>query len=224
MGAPALSTQYFFAEGSTRTGFDEWLTIQNPGIMPITVNAVYQPAPGQGANVEKSYTLMPGTRFTAYVPEEAGGEKDVSIRLTAPGPFLAERPMYFRYTGFGAPGWTGGHCVIGSTDTAPEWFFAEGYTGAGFQEWLCLQNPGDDEATVQIDYYTQEEGALAPRLVTVPARTRLNVYVNENAGPGYQLSSRVQVTAGPEIVAERPMYFNYGPGWTGGHTVMGFVH
>jgi len=221
MGAPALSDRYYFAEGSTRAGFDEWLTIQNPGIMPITVAAVYQPAPGQGGNVEKTYTLMPHTRFTAYVPEEAGRDKDVSIRLTAPGPFLAERPMYFDYTGFGAPGWTGGHCVIGSTATAGEWFFAEGYTGTDFQEYLCLQNPGDAAAVVQIDYYTQEEGHLAPRAVDVPARSRLNVRVNDNAGPGYQLSCRLQVLMGPEIVVERPMYFSYGPGWTGGHDVVG---
>ena len=107
---------------------------------------------------------------------------------------------------------------------AAEWFFAEGYTGTGFQEWLTLQNPWDEEAVVSIDYFTQEEGPLPERTVTVPARARLNVWVNASAGEGYQLSARLRVTEGPEIVAERPMYFSFGPaGWTGGHDVVGLA-
>ncbi|MEW6554178.1 MAG: DUF5719 family protein [Actinomycetota bacterium] len=223
MGVPSLSNRYYFAEGCTLPNFDEYITIQNPGIMPITVDAVYQPVAGQGDNIEASYTLMPGTRHTVFVPSEAGENKDLSVQLTSAGPFLAERPMYFDYTGYGAPGWTGGHCVIGATDTAAEWFFAEGYTGPGFQQWLTLQNPGDAEAAVSIDYFTQEEGPLPERTVTVPAHARLNVWVNASAGAGYQLSTRLRVTAGPEIVAERPMYFDYGPGWTGGHDVVGLI-
>ncbi len=230
VGATSLSDTFFFAEGSTRFGFDEYLTIQNPGTEPITVDAVYQFAPGQGDNIEASYTVEPGKRYTVCVDDEIGPNKDVSVRLTSDSLFLAERPMYFNYNGFGAggsiavngvePGWAGGSCVIGSTETVRECFFAEGYTGAGFQEWLTLYNPGDADAVVEINYYTQEEGALPASTATVPAGTRLNLRVNDGAGPDYQLSCRVRVLSGPGIVAERSMYFDYGVGgWQGGHCV-----
>ena len=140
----------------------------------------------------------------------------------AAAPFLAERPMYFDYRGAGAGGWEGGHCVVGAVETAGEWLFAEGYTGGGFHEWLCVQNPGDTEAVLEVDYLTQEEGALDPRGVKVPPRSRVTLFVNEHAGPGYQLSCRLRVLSGPGVMAERPMYFSHG-GRDGGHDVVGLV-
>ncbi len=221
MGATDLSDRYYFAEGTTRASFDQWLTLQNPDRTPqagpITIKAVYQPGEGQGENVEKRYTVEPGRRYTVFVPDEVGAGKDVSVLLTSDARFLAERPMYFDYDHV----WSGGHCVIGSTGTGPEWLFAEGYTGGGFHEWLCLQNPGDGEALVEVTYFTQEVGALLPREVRVPARARVTVRVNDHAGPDYQLSCRLRVKSGPEIVAERPMYFCFQGSIDGGHDVTG---
>lgn len=218
MGATTLANEYYFAEGTTRSTFEEWLTLQNPGVSPIIVEATYQPEPGQGGPVTRSYRVEAGKRYTVFVPSETGYDKDVSVKLTSEADFLAERPMYFSYDGV----WTGGHCVIGADSSGTDWFFAEGYTGDGFHEWLCLQNPGDQESTVRIAYFTQEAGALPIQEVKVPARTRLTLRVNEQAGTGYQLSVHLTVTAGPGIVVERPMYFNYGAGWDGGHDVMGY--
>jgi hypothetical protein len=150
-----------------------------------------------------------------------GEGKDVSVHLSAPVPFLAERPCYFSYSYAGLSA-DGGHCVIGAKMPAEEWFFAEGYTGEGFQQWLCLQNAGDAEATCEITYYTQEAGALPTRTETIPAGTRRTLMVNEHAGGGYSLSTRVRVVSGPLIVAERPMYFVF-RGWDGGHDVVGYA-
>ncbi len=222
MGANALSTQYYFAEGTTRSGFEEWLTLQNPNAGPITVSATYQLGYGQGDPITKSYPIDGGRRLTLYVPSEAGAEKDVSVRLSSASAFLAERPMYFAYTWQGV-NWNGGHCVIGASAPAADWFFAEGYTGSGFQEWICLQNPGDADASVQVSYYVQDQGALPVREVTVPARTRITLFVNEHAGAGLALSARIRVTSGPGIICERPMYFSYAGVWDGGHDVVGYA-
>ena len=222
MGTPSLAKEYSFAEGTTREGFEEWLTLQNPSTDPITINATYQLGAGQGPPVPKSYTVGAGRRETIYVPKEVGTEKDVSVLLSSTSDFLAERPMYFRYTAYGAD-WTGGHCVIGAFEPVDNWFFAEGYTGDNFQEWLCLQNQFGAPSLVEIDYYTQEGGALEPRQVEVPALTRMTIRVNESAGPNLQLSMRVKVLSGPAIVAERPMYFNYDGVWSGGHDVVGYA-
>jgi hypothetical protein len=208
MGATTLAKQYCFAEGTTRGGFEEWLTIQNPGPAPIRVNAAFQLGVGQGAVVNKIYTVSTGRRFTVNVADEVGSEKDVSVRLSSASEFLAERPMYFRYQGYGA-NMTGGHCVVGVAEPFTSCYFAEGYTGGSFQEYLCLQNPGASASTVEVTYFTQEAGALEPKSVVVPPATRLTVRVNDHAGGNYQISCRLRVLSGPPVVVERPMYFDY---------------
>ncbi len=221
MGATALSHEYYFAEGTTRPGFEAWITLQNPNAYAITVDADYQLGAGQGDPLQYAYEVAAGFRRTVFLPDEVGWNKDVAVKLSSDDGFLAERPMYFDYS-CGGLEVQGGHCVIGADLPASEWLFAEGYTGGAFQEWLCLQNPSDGVAEVEITYYTQEQGALPTRRVDVPGRTRFTLLVNQDAGPGYQLSTRVRVTSGPDIVVERPMYFVYGPGWDGGHDVVGF--
>ena len=221
MGTPKLDNQYYFAEGTTRAGFEEWLTLQNPGLTEISVNAVYQLGPGQGDPIPKTYSVPPASRRTVFVPGEVGKDVDVSVHLSSQSPFLAERPIYFRYSYTNLTA-EGGHCVIGAPEPTSEWFLAEGYTGSGFNQWLCLQNPGDSDATVEVTYYTQEKGALEPKQVSVPAYSRNTLMVNEHAGPDYQLSTRVKVLSGPGIVVERPMYFIYS-GWDGGHDVVGYT-
>ncbi len=217
MGAPTLARDYYFAEGSTRSGFEEWLTLQNPNAFPITVSATYQLGAEQGAPVARNYVVQAGSRSTVNVAAEVGSGKDVSVRLGSGADFLAERPMYFNYAG----AWSGGHCVIGATAPHAEWFFAEGYTGTGFDQYLCLQNPAGTPAQVQVDYYVAG-GAGMSRQVTVPASSRVTIYANEQAGAGLQLSTSVRVLSGPDIVVERPMYFSYN-GWDGGHDVMGYA-
>lgn len=221
MGATSLGKEFYFAEGCTREGFEEWITLQNPHTEPISVEAVYQVGQGQGAEVVSAYDVGAESRLTLLVRDEVGEGKDVSIRLTSDADFLAERPMYFdyRYPGLEA---RGGHCVIGAASPAWQWHFAEGYTGAAFSQWLCLQNPGDQESMVEISYYTQEEGPLDCKAVTVPANSRDTIMVNEHAGAGYQLSCSVEVDSGPAVIVERPIYFNH-DGRDGGHDVLGYT-
>ncbi len=219
-GIPWMGREYHFAEGYTGEGFEEWLTLQNPNPMAVSVTVFFYYAAG-GSGVT-SYGVPAGSRRTVYVPGEVGTGREVSIRAYSSHPFLAERPMYFRYSGTGGWGWTGGHCVIGARQTASVFYFAEGYTGPGFEEWLCIENPGPDTATVGITYYIQGAGATPEALLEVPSRSRRTVLVNTHAGANLQLSCRVRVRSGPRVVVERPMYFNYN-GWTGGHDVVGYT-
>jgi hypothetical protein len=110
--------------------------------------------------------------------------------------------------------------VIGADELMEECVFAEGYTGPGFQEWLCLQNPGDEESLVEITYLTAD---LSPVVKTkgVPAKSRTTLYINEDAGSDRQISCIVKVLSGSTVVVERPMYFDFN-GWGGGHDVVGF--
>ncbi len=225
MGEVGLANDYYFAEGYTGAGFDEYITIQNPLGAPITVNAEYQLGQGQGGPVSRSYTVPAESRSTVYVngPEGVGEGVDTSVHLSSSEVFLAERPMYFNYTGYGAPGWTGGHCVIGSRYLNADWFFAEGYTGPGFDEFLCIQNPNPADAAVTITYYPQGGTPIVKAPITVAANSRRTIYVNDvtqGAGPGLSISTKV--TADQNVIAERPMYFDFF-GWTGGHDVVGYA-
>lgn len=221
MGAGRPAKEFNFAEGTTRSGFEEWITIQNPNSYDIQVTAEYQLGAGEIPPAAKVLTVGAGKRETMFIPSEVGLEKDISARLSSPFFFLAERPMYFDYTGYGAD-YTGGSCVIGAAAAGARWNFAEGYTGPDFQTWLTLQNPASTDAKVQIIYLTQEQGALPAREITVPASTRVTVRVNDDAGENLQVSTSIQVTQGPGIIVERPMYFNYNGQWTGGHDVVGY--
>jgi Tol biopolymer transport system component len=221
MGAPLLASSYYFAEGTTRAGFEEWLTIQNPNPATINVHAVYYL--GAGAPVERDYPVPAGRRSTVLVNSDSvgvGTEKDVSVLLTSPSPFLAERPTYFDYQGLESWGWTGGHCVIGATSPASEWFFAEGYTGQYFEEWLCIQNPNAADAAITITYYP-EAGAPIVRNHNVAANSRFTVPVNIDAGDNLSISAKL--TSTQPVIVERPMYFNFQGQWNGGHDVVGYA-
>lgn len=218
LGATELHNRYYFAEGSTRQGFEEWLVLQNPNQEAIEVEVSYYAAEGQDEETKRNYTVPSLSRATVYVPDEVGGGKDVSISLSSEHDFLAERSMYFRYTLAGD--WTGGDCVMGIPQASAGLYFAEGYTGSRFHEYLCLFNPGDEEATMRLSYYTWEKGKLEGPEIKVPPKRRVTLLVNEYAGWNLQLSGILEVTTGPEIIGERCMYFDY-LGISGGHTQAG---
>jgi len=219
MGASGLDMDYFFAEGTTRGGFEEWLTIQNPGLNDIDVQATYML--GTGETVEMTYPVPACKRSTVYVPGEVGMDQDVSVYLTCSSPFLAERPMYFDYQGMGAWGWQGGHCVIGATASSADWFLAEGYTGSGFEEWICIQNPGGTDAAVTVTYYPEGGADPMVRDHTVGANSRYTIPVNVDAGADLAISTGL--SSDQPIIVERPMYFNYNGTQAGGHDVVGYI-
>jgi hypothetical protein len=215
VGANSPANTWYFAEGTTRPGFEEWLTLQNPGSTMITVAATYQLGSGQGNPAPKYYVLPAKGRYTVLVNNEIGANKDDSVKLTSTGSFIAERPMYFNYNGL----WTGGSDVLGANSPAETWNFAEGTTRTNFQEYLTLQNPNAKTANVTITYYTAS-GQAIHKSWTVSANSRLTVNVNSDAGANQDISAKV--ASDQPIIVERPMYFDYN-GWTGGHDVVGFV-
>jgi hypothetical protein len=215
LGATGPADNASFAEGTTRGGFEEWLCIQNPNATAIDVNAVFLLGPDQGSPVQKIYHVAPKQRLTISVNKAVGAEKDVSVKLNSSGTFIAERPMYFMYHG----AWDGGHDVIGSTPGASA-LFAEGYTGPNFNEWLCIQNAGSAPANVTVTYFP-EGAAPIVKHHSVAGNSRYTIDVNGDAGSGLSISAKVE--SDHEVLVERPMYFDYGPGWTGGHDVAGYT-
>ena len=97
--------------------------------------------------------MNPKSRNTVSVNDFLGKDKDVSTFVESDQLIIAERPMYFNYRNK----WTGGHDVIGVPLPRTTYYFAEGTTRGNaidgyFEEWLCLQNPGSTDATVNVNY------------------------------------------------------------------------
>ena len=224
-----LSKTWYFAEGTTRDNavdgrYEEWLCLQNPGTTAANVKLHYMLA--DGATSTQDVVVNPRSRNTVSVNDFLGKDKDVSTFVESDQLILAERPMYFNYRNK----WTGGHDVIGVPVPRTSYYFAEGTTRGNsidgyFEEWLCLQNPGDTDATVNVKYLL-ETGQTVERNYPVKKTSRYTVDVNLEVGKDHDVSC--VVTSNQPIVAERPMYFFYHDKWnllprqwTGGHDVVG---
>ena len=103
--------------------------------------------------------------------------------------------------------WTGGHVESGVREAAGEWTLAEGCTRAGFDTWLCLANPGDAQAAVEVEYLLAGEAPVT-RTYQVAPRSRTTVPVDGEVGEERDLG--FHVTSAVPVVVERSMYFNYG--------------
>jgi hypothetical protein len=111
----------------------------------------------------------------------------------------------------------------GNTGTGPDqnWCFAEGTTRSGFNEYICLQNPGNVPTTAYLTYML-DDGTNTLQTVDLPADSRETVEVFSFINGEHDLSVRVESIDETEIIVERPMYFLYGSVWPGGHDVLGY--
>jgi beta-lactamase class A len=211
-GSTQPATQWYFAEGTTRSGFETWLCLANPGEQAAEV--VVTTMDQNGTSVDHPVLIPPRSRSSLLMNELAGPDLDIAISVTSKQPILAERPMYFRYW----DKWSGGHCTSGSTQPATQWYFAEGTTRSGFETWLCLANPGEQAAEVSVDYLFGAEPAIARNYVLAP-HCRYSLLLNQEVGEGRDVS--VSVRSDEPILAERPMYFDYPSKGSGGSCVSG---
>ncbi len=200
-GVPVASTQ-----------FDEWLCLENPGSRKARVTIEY--FTGEGRKLKQGLEVPPASRSTVDVRAAVGAGQDVSARVISSKPIVAERPMYFDYHG----AWKGGHVASGALESSRDWYFAEGCTRAGFEEWITIANAGDAAGDVTLTYM-MEGGARRVQKVNAAAGSRTTVNVTAFVGEGHDISTHVSSTV--PVVAERPMYFDYHGAWDGGHDVLG---
>ncbi len=215
--ATALPETWYFAEGTTREGFYEYISLQNPSTETAHVVITYMT--NEGPLGPFVYDINPVSRFTVNVNGYLDAGLDVSAKVESDQGLVAERPMYFTYKGI----WEGGHVVEGVTAPNTNWYFAEGTTRPGFEEWLCIQNPQDAALDVSVAYITPDE--VHEKNYTIAGNYRFTVDVNREVAllwpqePYKDVS--ITVEAGQGIIAERPIYFKYMDDWEGGSAVVG---
>jgi hypothetical protein len=92
VGTTAPSRTWYLAEGSTGTGFETWVLVQNPGPEAAIVQLTYMTSSGQVDGPVA--TLEPGTRKTFNVAETVSGEYEVSTKVVSSVPVIVERAVY----------------------------------------------------------------------------------------------------------------------------------
>ncbi|MDI6830324.1 MAG: IPT/TIG domain-containing protein [Actinomycetota bacterium] len=214
IGVKYPSNIWYFAEGYTGGEFDTWVLVQNPGDANAHVTLEFQLPPGSSAPPFE-FDLPAGTRRSIHLDELPGlSETDVSTKVVANIPVVAERAVYFDYFGK-----TGGHDSIGVVSPSERWFLAEGYTGGDFDTWVLVQNPGDASAHVRFDFQLPPGSSAPPFEFDLPARSRQSFHLDDFDGLSATDVSTM-VTSNLPVVAERAMYFNYF-GKTDGHDSVG---
>ncbi len=215
-GVTGTSNKWYLAEGYTGPGFETWLLLANPGDSNASVTVSFMPESGN--MIRKDYTVASNSRFTIPVNSVEGlGPTGVSMLAESTNGvgIVAERAVYFNSSGR-----TDGSCAAGVTSPEKAWYFAEGYTGKGFDTYLLVQNPGDTDAPILVDLLGEDPSQPAASYpLDVKAHSRLTMHVNDYL-PNQGVSIQVKATGGVPVVAERAVYFDYF-GIKGGHDSAG---
>jgi autotransporter-associated beta strand protein len=209
------ATTWYFAEGSEGF-FRTFLLLANP---QTTSNVARVRWLREGAPaIERTYDLAPSSRKTiAAIDDPELVNQAFGITVTFDQPGVAERAMYFG----GPPVFKGGHESAGVTAPSTTWLLAEGATGDGFDTFILIANPGDEDADVTFTFLPSF-GAPATLTRKVAAHSRITVNPE-----GESLSIPLgpvgtQVTATKPVIAERAQYWPLGPiEWTEAHNSFG---
>ncbi len=231
----ANQTSFYFAEGDTRhdatRAYNTYVTLLNPSTTQtahVTLNYY-----NNGLRGTQTLTVGPMQRGTG-TPAAVSLYQQVAIQVTSDIGIVAERPLYFSDTIATAGGRTiGAASATGATTlgtgAGSDWLFAEGYTGANFQEYLVLANFSNAPVTAKVKLeYTNGTTQTIP--VSVAAKSQNYFDVNNASShpatgctPTNSVSAEVTASTA-SIVAERLMYFHFSAAHlSGGSDVVGEV-
>lgn len=193
-------------------GFEQYLAVLNPNPEATTVTFTFmRPDGSTTAHVEQ---LESNSRYTLKV-NDLVQSSEFSTRIDSELPVVAERALYFNYQGI-----SGGSASLGSPDTSETWYFAEGYTGDGFDTYILVENPSTEEAEVRFTFMLPG-GRTVIRETKVPPTSRFTANLGTIRGlEDEEVSTLVESLNGVGIVADRAVYFDY-HGITGGNAEAG---
>jgi len=177
-GVAATSPVQYFAEGTTRPGFDSYLCIQNPGAEAADITITYMK--GDGGTDTQTFSVAPNSRYTVAVDDRLGEGNDLAhdfsaeVKCTNGQQIVVERPVYFCY----GNGWADGHVESGLAGPAGKFYFAEGTVRPGFETYICIQNPEERDAQVRVTFLKGDK-SFQTEEITIPAKTRYTMAVGD---------------------------------------------
>jgi hypothetical protein len=193
-----VSKTWYFAEGYTGPGYDTYLLIFNPQNETANVDISMMTS---GGVVNSGMNIPPLARRTMRLNDIQPGA-EMAMGISSDQPVVAERAMYFN-----SGGRDDGSAAPGATDLSEEWYFAEGYTGGDFDEWILLANPSDCTVSATATFQ-RGDGVTVEHNLELRPYSRATIHVDEITGLADTEVSAVVKASSPGIVAERSMYFS----------------
>ena len=171
--ASRAADHWFFTAGETPRGVAQWLVVNDPfaadakvDILLRTNEGLRQPEALQGVDVaRRSRAIIP---IHDYAVRQALVSVEVRARV---GHVVATQTLV--YTDASGP--RGVAVTSGATETADEWWFADGTTADGIRDAVVLTNPGPTDTQVDVQGYPDGELALGPVTVALPRDSVLRV-------------------------------------------------
>lgn len=198
MGLKQPGKQWFLAEGCTGHFFDEYILVNNPGADVASVNVQFLTA---GGPVNHVFAAAPFSRITICVDSIPGLENaETAAIINSDRDVVVERSMFLTRDSR-----RGGHVSSGISQPSRDWYYAEGFTGGTFDEYLLVMNPNDYGAFVNVLFHL-ENGSDVGAGYAVPARSRITIHVDEIPGVEWT-GSAVELHSDIPIVTEQAEYF-----------------
>jgi hypothetical protein len=143
-----------------------------------------------------------------------GGQQGVAVQVAvhAGNPaIVVERPIYMIYgIQNGSGSMAGAHDVVGATGLAQQFGFAAASTLAGDDQYLTIENPGANPATVTIAYYGPNGQIGSTLSVSAAAHVRTTIRIWDPPALGGAGAGRsplgVIITASRPVQVEKPTY------------------
>lgn len=226
-GTGALNVQYpynvnngpttlYFAEGYTgllstngKANFDESLAILNANPFTATVAITYLIQDGSPVVIDRS--VPPSSTLRESVNSDIGPDKIAAAIVGSPSRITAER-IIRRTNASNAT--LDANSSLGNPNLGTTFYFAEGYTGISFQEYLTLANPGNTDAHVTVTFAPEAASSAGAPTETfvVPAKGRSTRNIRRDTLSLSNKSVGMIVTSDQPIMAERVLYFGDGSG------------
>ncbi len=209
-------TTLYFAEGYTgllstnkKATFDETLSLLNTNSFTATATITYLIQGGSPVVLTRS--IPASSTLRESVNADIGSDRIAAAIVSSPSRITAER-MIRRTGANGAV--LDGDSSLGNPNLGKTFYFAEGYTGISFQEYLTLANPNSADAHVTVTFAPQAGSAAgAPsETFTVPAMGRYTRNIRGDTLGFANKSVGMIVTTDQPIMAERVLYFGDGEG------------
>jgi hypothetical protein len=205
MGATqaSLSQKFYFADVPTGTAGESFLAIFNPQSAAANVTATYYNV-DTGAEVKHSTLVVSPKSRNTFQPGNENLPAHVSAVLTSDQPILVERPSYFP----AQHGVSGSAALMGVSTPLKDWYFAEGYTGSGTQEYLIITNVSDNTVTVDGSLIPTSGASAALSSFSLAPHAQKIIDVNANNTTGStHIAAHIHGT--DNLVVERQVYTTY---------------
>ena len=191
---------WYLAEGTSAWGFTTYITIENPNNQQCTAAITYNTE--GGARQAPDVTLPPMSQTTVN-PSDVVPNQDFSTVVTCKeGKTIAvDRTMSWAGTGARS---LEAHSSVGVTAPSGTWYLPEGSSDWGFETWLLIQNPNNQEAACTVTYMTENNGAIPVEHKVAP-NSRKSYSMEVDIG---KKDASIKVECPIPVIPERAVYRN----------------